>query len=55
MARIKAIGAVPAMFTTYAYYNPDKFVYYGEEMMKSCMAYRSLLDAGVYACAGSDF
>ena len=55
VARIKAIGAVPAMFTTYAYYNPDKFVYYGEEMMKSCMAYRSLLDAGVYACAGSDF
>jgi predicted amidohydrolase YtcJ len=53
--RIKALGAVPAMFTTYAYYNPDKFVYYGEEMMKSCMAYRSLLDAGVYACAGSDF
>ena len=54
-ARIKAIGAVPAMFTTYAYYNPDKFVYYGEEMMKNCMAFRSLLDAGVYACAGSDF
>jgi predicted amidohydrolase YtcJ len=53
--RIKAVGAVPALFTTYAYYNPDKFVYYGEEMMKSCMAYRSLLDAGVYACAGSDF
>ena len=37
--RIKAIGAVPALFTTYAYYNPDKFVYYGEEMMKSCMAF----------------
>jgi predicted amidohydrolase YtcJ len=53
--RIKAIGAVPALFTTYAYYNPDKFVYYGQEMMKSCMAFRSLLDAGVYACAGSDF
>jgi predicted amidohydrolase YtcJ len=53
--RIKAIGAVPALFTTYAYYNPDKFVYYGEEMMKSCMAFRSLLDAGVYAAAGSDF
>ncbi len=53
--RIKAIGAVPALFTSYAYYNPDKFVYYGEEMMKSCMAYRSLLDAGVYAAAGSDF
>ena len=42
----------PALFTTYAYYNPDKFVYYGEEMMKNCMAFRSLLDAGVYAAAG---
>jgi predicted amidohydrolase YtcJ len=53
--RIKAVGAVPALFTTYAYYNPDKFVYYGDAMMKNCMAYRSLLDAGVYAAAGSDF
>jgi predicted amidohydrolase YtcJ len=53
--RIKAIGAVPALFTTYAFYNPDKFVYYGQEMMKSCMAFRSLLDAGIYAAAGSDF
>lgn len=55
VARIKAIGAVPALFTTYAFYNPDKFVFYGEEMMKNCMAFRSLLDAGVHACAGSDF
>jgi len=53
--RIKALGAVPAMFTSYAYYNPDKFVYYGEDLMKRCMAYRSMLDAGVFACAGSDF
>ena len=53
--RIKALGAVPAMFTTYAYYNPDKFVYYGEALMKRCMAYRDMIDAGVYACAGSDF
>jgi hypothetical protein len=43
------------MFTTYAYYNTDKFPYYGEEMMKHCMAYRTLLDAGVHAAAGSDF
>ena len=55
VARIKAIGAVPALFTTYAYYNPDKFVYYGEEFMKNAMAFRSLLDAGIHACAGSDF
>lgn len=53
--RLKTVGAVPALFTTYAYYNPDKFVYYGEEMMKNCMAFRSLLDAGIYACAGSDY
>ncbi len=53
--RIKAAGAVPAPFTTYAYYNSDKFKYYGEEMMKRCMAYRSFLDAGIVAAAGSDF
>lgn len=53
--RIKAAGAVPAPFTTYAYYNSDKFPFYGEELMKRCMAYRSFLDAGVVAAAGSDF
>lgn len=53
--RIKAVGAVPAMFTTYAYYNTDKFPFYGEELMKRSMAYRTMLDAGVYAAAGSDF
>ncbi len=53
--RMKALGAVPALFTTYAYYNPDKFVLYGEEFMKRCMAFRTLLDAGIRACAGSDF
>lgn len=53
--RIKAIGAVPAMFTTYAYYNSDKFPFYGEELMKRSMAYRTMLDAGVPAAAGSDF
>ena len=53
--RIKAAGAVPAMFTTYAYYNTDKFPFYGEELMKRSMAYRTLLDAGIVATAGSDF
>src|SRR3984893_2346501 len=28
--RIKAAGVVPAAFTSYAYYNSDKFKYYGE-------------------------
>jgi len=53
--RMKAMNAVPALFTTYAYYNTDKFVFYGEDLMKRCMAFRTLLDAGVWATAGSDF
>ena len=53
--RIKAIGAVPVPFTTYAYYNSDKFHFYGAEMMRRCMAYRSFIDAGIIAAAGSDF
>jgi predicted amidohydrolase YtcJ len=53
--RLKAAGAVPALFTTYAFYNSDKFEFYGEELMKRCMAFRSLLDAGVPAATGSDF
>jgi predicted amidohydrolase YtcJ len=53
--RIKAIGAVPTLFTSYAYYNTDKFHFYGAELMQRCMAYRTLLDAGIPAAAGSDF
>lgn len=55
LRRIKAAHVVPAVFTTYAYYNSDKFHFYGEELMKRCMAYRSFIDAGVPAAAGSDF
>jgi predicted amidohydrolase YtcJ len=55
VARIKAAGAVPALFSTYPYYNADKFHFYGPEMMSHMMAYRTLLDAGVPVCAGSDF
>jgi predicted amidohydrolase YtcJ len=55
LRRIKAAGVVPAVFTSYAYYNTDKFHFYGEDLMKRCMAFRSFLDAGVPAAAGSDF
>lgn len=55
VARIKAAGVAPAVFSTYAYYNPDKFPFYGEETMRHAMAFRSFLDAGVPVCAGSDF
>ncbi len=55
LRRMKALGVVPAPFTSYAYYNTDKFKYYGEELMKRSMAYRSFIDSGITAAAGSDF
>lgn len=55
LRRMKAIDAVPAAFTTYAYYNADKFHFYGEALMRNCMAFRSFLDAGIRIAAGSDF
>jgi predicted amidohydrolase YtcJ len=55
LRRIKAAGAVPAPFTSYGYYNTDKFRFYGEELMQRCMAYRSFADSGIRAAAGSDF
>jgi predicted amidohydrolase YtcJ len=53
--RIKAIGAVPAPFTSYGYYNSDKFRFYGEALMQRSWPYRSFADAGIPAAAGSDF
>ena len=53
--RMRALDAIPAMFTSYAYYNSDKFPFYGEPLMKNIMAYRTMLDAGIHAAAGSDF
>jgi hypothetical protein len=55
IARIKAANAVPAAFSTYAYYNADKFPFYGEDIIRNAMAFRDFLDAGVPVCAGSDF
>jgi len=55
LRRMKATGTVPAVFTTYAFYNTDKFHFYGEDLIKRSMAFRSFLDAGIPAAAGSDF
>jgi len=55
LRRIKASGVVPAPFTSYGYYNTDKFHFYGAELMSRSMAYRSFADAGITAAAGSDF
>jgi predicted amidohydrolase YtcJ len=53
--RMKALNVVPAEFSTYAYYNSDKFHFYGEEMMSHMTAFRTLIDAGIVPSAGSDF
>jgi predicted amidohydrolase YtcJ len=55
LRRMKALNVVPAVFTTYAYYNADKFKFYGEDLMKRSMAFRSFIDNGIRATAGSDF
>jgi hypothetical protein len=55
IARMKAMDVVPAEFSTYAYYNADKFHFYGEDLMKHMMPYRSIIDAGITPSAGSDF
>ncbi|WP_395671762.1 amidohydrolase [Phenylobacterium sp.] len=55
LRRMKALDVIPAVFTTYAYYNSDKFKFYGKGMMSRSMAFRSFLDNGIKATAGSDF
>jgi predicted amidohydrolase YtcJ len=55
LKRMAAIGAVPAPFTSYAYYNSDKFGFYGADRMAHAMAFRDFLDHGIKVCAGSDF
>ena len=55
LRRIKAIGAVPTLFSTALYYNSDKFVFYDKNMLEHCVAYRSMIDMGIIPAAGSDF
>lgn len=55
IVRMKALDAVPAPFTSYAFYNPDKFKFYGEALMRHIMPYRSYLDAGIRVAGGCDF
>ena len=55
LKRMAALGAVPAPFTSYTYYNSDKFGFYGADRMANAMAFRDFLDHGIKVCAGSDF
>jgi len=53
--RMKALDVVPSMFSTYPYYNSDKFHFYGQAVMEHMIAFRAMLDAGIKAASGSDF
>ena len=53
--RIKALGAIPTPFSTYAYYHGEKMREYGAERLDSMFALRSFLDAGIRATQASDY
>ncbi len=55
IARMKALDVVPAEFSTYPFYNSDKFHFYGKDLMQHMIPLRTLLDAGITPAAGSDF
>jgi predicted amidohydrolase YtcJ len=55
IARIKALGVIPAPFYTYAYYHGEKWSEYGEAKMEHMFAHRSFIDAGIPVAPASDF
>jgi len=55
LRRIKAVGAIPTPFYTYAHYHGDKWAEYGEEKMQWMFAHRSFLDAGIPVAGASDY
>ena len=55
LARIKAAGAVPTPFYTYAHYHGNKWVEYGPEKMEWMFAHRSFLDYEIPVAPASDY
>ena len=55
LRRIKAVGAIPTPFYTYAHYHGNKWVEYGAEKMRWMFAHRSFLDYGIPVASGSDY
>ena len=55
LRRIKAVGAIPTPFYTYAHYHGNKWVEYGAEKMQWMFAHRSFLDYGIPVASGSDY
>ena len=53
--RIKAIGAIPTPFSSYAYYHGEKLSNYGSERVERMFALRTFLDAGIRATQASDY
>lgn len=55
LKRIKAVGAVPAPFYTYAHWHGDKWGEYGDEKLSRMFAHRSFLDYGIPVAPASDY
>src|SRR5579859_971296 len=55
IARIKALGAIPLPFSTYAYYHGEKMKAYGPERLNHMFALRSFIDAGIRPTQASDY
>jgi predicted amidohydrolase YtcJ len=55
LRRIKAIGAIPLPFYTYAHYHGEKWENYGAEKMEWMFAHRSFLDYAIPVAAASDY
>lgn len=55
LQRIKASGAVPTPFYTYAHYHGEKWEDYGPEKMEWMFAHRSFLDYDIPVAPASDY
>jgi predicted amidohydrolase YtcJ len=55
VTRIKALGAIPLPFSTYAYYHGEKMREYGPERLNHMFALRSFIDAGIRPTQASDY
>ncbi len=55
LKRIKATGAIPTPFYTYAHFHGNKWPEYGHDKMQWMFAHRSFLDAGIPVAPASDF
>jgi predicted amidohydrolase YtcJ len=55
LQRIKALNGQPSDFSTYIYYNADKFKYYGPDMAEHMMPYKDFTNLGINVSTGSDF